>query len=66
MCHAKPAKSDASELQSMHDSLLSALQSLLAEQRQTNQLLVMLVETLAEEQGNDEPHQSAYLDGSPL
>ena len=66
MCHAKPAKSDANELQSMHDSLLSALQSLLEEQRQTNQLLIMLVETLADEQDSDDPRQNAYLDGSPL
>ena len=66
MCPARRARSDASALQDMHDSLLSALQLLLAEQRQTNQLLVMLVETLAEDQGNDDQHQSAYLDGSPL
>ena len=66
MCPARRARSDASALQDMHDSLLSALQLLLAEQRQTNQLLVMLVETLADEQGDEEPRQNAYLDGSPL
>ena len=66
MCRAKPAKSDANELQSMHDSLLSALHSLLEEQRQTNQLLIMLVETLADEQDSGGQLQNAYLDGSPL
>ena len=66
MCPAKPVKNAASASQDMQGSLLSVLQSLLAEQRQTNQLLIMLVETLAEDQGNDDQERTTYLDGSTL
>ncbi|OBX35652.1 hypothetical protein A8U91_04726 [Halomonas elongata] len=42
------------------------LKELLAEQRETNQLLGMLIEALADEgDGGDEDESSTYLDGTP-
>ena len=41
------------------------LQSILEEQRKTNQLLMLLVETLAEEADSDNEEPGVYLDGTP-
>ena len=41
------------------------LQSILEEQRKTNQLLMLLVETLADEAEQDERESGVYLDGTP-
>ena len=41
------------------------LQSILEEQRKTNQLLMLLVETLAEEADVDNEEPGVYLDGTP-
>lgn len=42
------------------------LQSILEEQRKTNQLLMLLVETLAEEADVDERESQYYLDGASI
>jgi hypothetical protein len=41
------------------------LQRILDEQRKTNQLLMLLVETLAEEADESESEPGVYLDGTP-
>lgn len=41
------------------------LAAILDEQRKTNQLLMLLVETLAEEADEDEREPGVYLDGTP-
>lgn len=45
----------------MTDELLRAL---LDEQRKTNELLVMLIEAMADEQGEDTPPRT-HMDGTP-
>jgi len=42
------------------------LQSILEEQRKTNQLLMLLVETLAEEADESESEPGVYLDGTAV
>lgn len=41
------------------------LHAILEEQRKTNQLLMLLVETLAEEADVDNEEPGVYLDGTP-
>lgn len=41
------------------------LHAILEEQRKTNQLLMLLVETLAEEADESESGPGVYLDGTP-
>lgn len=41
------------------------LDALIEEQRKTNQLLMLLVQTLAEEADMDEQEPGVYLDGTP-
>ena len=41
------------------------LQSILEEQQKTNQLLMLLVQTLAEEADVDSEEPGVYLDGTP-
>mgnify|MGYP005751755913 CR=1 FL=1 len=48
----------------MTERVESLLTKLLEEQRKTNQLLLMLVEALGEEAGQDE-EPGTYLDGTP-
>lgn len=42
------------------------LMQILEEQRKTNQLLLMLIEAMGEEGGDEGQEPQAYLDGSPL
>lgn len=42
------------------------LERILEEQRKTNQLLMLLVETLAEEADEDEREPGVYLDGTAV
>ncbi|SDS02993.1 hypothetical protein SAMN05216198_1023 [Halopseudomonas litoralis] len=52
-----------------HDntSLAPLIEALIAEQRQTNQLLMMLIEALADEGGpDDDAPPTHYMDGSPI
>lgn len=44
----------------------SLLRQMLEEQRKTNQLLLMLIEAMGEEDGDEDREPQAYLDGSPL
>ena len=45
----------------------SLLVQILEEQRKTNELLLMLIQAMAEEQGQDpEQAPSTYMDGSPV
>lgn len=50
----------------MKDQDESLLAQILQEQRQTNQLLLMLIEAMGEEGGDEDQEPQAYLDGSPL
>ncbi|SDF69446.1 hypothetical protein SAMN05216571_101248 [Onishia taeanensis] len=47
---------------SVHDDGL--LQQLLEEQRRTNHLLVILIEALAEDEGDEDSIPATYLDGA--
>lgn len=49
----------------MTERVESLLTHLLEEQRKTNQLLMMLVEALAQEDAEPDVVPVAYLDGSP-
>ena len=49
----------------MSESIESLLQRILDEQRKTNQLLMLLVETLADEADVDNQETGTYLDGTP-
>lgn len=42
------------------------LQEMRDEQRKTNQLLMMLIEALAEAEGDTDAEPAAYMDGSPV
>ncbi|PSJ20508.1 hypothetical protein CVH10_17200 [Halomonas sp. ND22Bw] len=48
------------------EQLVSGQQQMLAEQRKTNELLVLLIEALADEQDPDEAAATHYLDGTPM
>ena len=50
----------------MSESIESLLQRILDEQRKTNQILLMLVEALAEEEDIDRQEPRTYLDGTPV
>lgn len=47
-------------------SLAPLLEALIAEQRETNQLLLILIEALADGEANDDAPPSHYMDGSPI
>jgi len=49
----------------MTEQAESLLAELLNEQRQTNQLLMMLIEALAQESEEPDAQPGRYLDGSP-
>lgn len=44
----------------------SLLALILAEQRQTNQLLMMLIEALGENESDPDDEPLTYMDGSPV
>lgn len=49
----------------MSEHAESLLALILAEQRQTNQLLLLLIEALSEEGGDEDQGPQTYLDGTP-
>lgn len=50
----------------MSEQAESLLAELLTEQRQTNQLLMMLIEAMAEDQENPDAEPRVYMDGSRI
>ena len=50
----------------MKDQDESLLAQILQEQRQTNQLLLMLIEAMGEEADESDSEPGVYLDGAPV
>jgi hypothetical protein len=51
----------------MNERIESLLEQQLAEQRRTNELLSLLIEALADEEGDDgQPFVTTHLDGTPV
>lgn len=50
----------------MKDQDESLLAQILQEQRQTNQLLLMLIEAMGEEDSDPDDEPGTYMDGTPV
>ena len=50
----------------MSEHAESLLAQMLEEQRQTNQLLLMLIEALSEDSADPDAEPRTYMDGSPV
>lgn len=59
MPEVKAAKPD-------HQDRTEVLMAILQEQRQTNQLLLMLIEAMGEDDSDTDAEPRAYMDGSPV
>ena len=53
-------------MESNQSKQIKILQRMLEEQMQTNQLLLLLIEALSEEGGNEDQEPQTYMDGTPV
>ncbi len=50
----------------IHSDIKPLIEAQLAEQKKTNELLLMLIQAMAEDEGMEDQMPSAYMDGTPI